>query len=655
MFVVLTAFLVSILAAGVSAFAGGDGSSGNPYQITNCDELQDINNSLGAYYILINDIDCSDTSGWNSGAGFVPIGTPSSTFTGTFDGQDHKITGLFINRPSTSYVGLFRMNSNTIKNVGLVNVNINGDFIVGGLAGQNYYATIENSYTTGNVTGGHYSVGGLVGSNDVGAIITNSHATGSVTGKGLVGGLVGSISDGTITNSYATGSVTGEWELGGLVGFINSLGTITNSYATGSVTANSLGLNYVGGLVGDNWFGTITNSYATGSVTGDYIVGGLVGEHSGPITNSYSTGSVTGKGIVGGLVGSIYYGTITNSYSTGSVTGGAPVGGLVGSIYWESITNSYWDTETSGQSTSNGGTGKTTAEMKTQSTYGGIWDFVNIWAIEVSYPYLQWQIIDADNDGILDDVDNCPNIANPDQLDTDADGIGDACDNDDDDDDTPDDTDYCPNTPAGEIANADGCSCSQLIGYPDFDDGNVCSVASCAAGIVTQSNNDAYSVLVDCLDDQCAGEDWVDWTNDGYTVCVDMALDPYVCSSTSTYNAECDTDDDNDGVLDANDACPLVDATGFDANSDGCIDTVAGLQQIINTLPDGALSDEIKNSLTSKVDNALKSLDKGNDEAAINMLKAFVNQVEAQRGKKISEEAADMLIAYANNVISQIG
>ncbi len=116
----------------------------------------------------------------------------------------------------------------------------------------------------------------------------------------------------------------------------------------------------------------------------------------------------------------------------------------------------------------------------------------------------------------------------------------------------------------------------------------------------------------------------------------------------------CDPDDDNDGVLDVDDSCPFEDATGFDADSDGCIDTVVGLQQTIVTLPDDVLSDEIKNSLASKVDNALNSVDKEKDNAAISMLEAFINQVEAQRGKKISEEVADMLIAMANNVIAQI-
>ncbi|MFA7377314.1 MAG: hypothetical protein WCZ15_00695, partial [Patescibacteria group bacterium] len=84
----------------------------------------------------------------------------------------------------------------------------------------------------------------------------------------------------------------------------------------------------------------------------------------------------------------------TNSYSTGSVIGyGDRVGGLVGQNYQSSITNSYWDTETSGQSTSAGGIGLTTAEMKDINNYLPEWDFVNIWgtdpAINDGYPYLR--------------------------------------------------------------------------------------------------------------------------------------------------------------------------------------------------------------------------------------------------------------------------
>ena len=372
-FVVLTAFLISILAAGVSAFAGGDGSSGSPYQITTCTELQAMNTHLNANYVLANDIACSDTINWNLGAGFVPIGT----FAGTFDGQGYKITGLFISRPSTDYVGLFGFigSGAIIKNVGLVDVNIAGRYYVGGLVGQNYQGTITNSYATGSVTGSY--VGGLVGYNFYG----------------------------TITNSYATGSVTGSYGVGGLVG-MNNMGPITNSYATGSVVLTGSGNSRVGGLVGHNYQGTITNSYATGSVTGSVTssnhVGGLVGENDGPITNSYATGSVTGTQYVGGLVGYNHQGTITNSYATGSVTG-SYVGGLVGYNYQGTITNSYWYNEQTICCGSGTCTGCTKAgaisnfyssSHDVYDTNAPTWNFVNIWAINegVNYPYLRWQI-----------------------------------------------------------------------------------------------------------------------------------------------------------------------------------------------------------------------------------------------------------------------
>jgi hypothetical protein len=68
------------------------------------------------------------------------------------------------------------------------------------------------------------------------------------------------------------------------------------------------------------------------------------------------------------------------------------VGGLVGYTYSGPISNSYWDTETSGQSSSSGGIGKTTTQMKQQATFVG-WDFINIWNIieDVTYPYHRWE------------------------------------------------------------------------------------------------------------------------------------------------------------------------------------------------------------------------------------------------------------------------
>ena len=102
--------------------------------------------------------------------------------------------------------------------------------------------------------------------------------------------------------------------------------------------------------------------------------------------------SIRGNDYVGGFVGT-NRGTIKYSYSSGSVNGSVNVGGFVGVNEYGSSTNCYWDTQTSGQSTSDGGTGKTTAQMKPQTTFSG-WDFDNIGEIEegVTYPFLQWQV-----------------------------------------------------------------------------------------------------------------------------------------------------------------------------------------------------------------------------------------------------------------------
>nr|NQU90724.1 T9SS type A sorting domain-containing protein [Bacteroidota bacterium] len=130
-------------------------------------------------------------------------------------------------------------------------------------------------------------------------------------------------------------------------------------------------------------------------------MGGLFGvNYDGTVSICYSTGSVddaNGNGYeVGGLVGVAYGGTLSNCYSTCSVDGETFVGGLVGNDDGDTLNVNYcfWDTETSNQSSSAGGTGKTTTEMKTQSTFTTAgWDFTNVWAINgsinIGYAYLQ--------------------------------------------------------------------------------------------------------------------------------------------------------------------------------------------------------------------------------------------------------------------------
>jgi len=103
----ITSILVPTRVA--QAFTGaGSGTEPDPYIITTVDQLNEIQNELDACYELGNNIDCSVTVGWNAGAGFDPIGTSTGPFTGILDGNNHKITGLFINRSDIAFgVGLF--------------------------------------------------------------------------------------------------------------------------------------------------------------------------------------------------------------------------------------------------------------------------------------------------------------------------------------------------------------------------------------------------------------------------------------------------------------------------------------------------------------------------------------------------------------------
>src|SRR5690606_34902923 len=88
----------------------GSGTEASPYQVSNINHLYWISQNTSRWsmhYTQTANIDASATSGWDSGAGFTPIGNNSVKFTGSYNGGGRTITGLTINRPSTDYVGLF--------------------------------------------------------------------------------------------------------------------------------------------------------------------------------------------------------------------------------------------------------------------------------------------------------------------------------------------------------------------------------------------------------------------------------------------------------------------------------------------------------------------------------------------------------------------
>ena len=225
------------------------------YTISSADELKALSGKTipnGVTLVLANDIDMSGVTGW---AGITK-------FSGTFDGNGHKISNL------TGTQGLFAATENaTVQNVGLENVNINGSTSVGGLIGSSTNTTITNCYTTGTVNGSA-KVGGLVGSHSNDGVFDNVYSSANVKATGnCVGGLVGSVnvSPGNvfdIKNCYAIGNVTGKDQVGGFSGYMYY---DEDSYYGDTTTSGTKDIT------------DIRNCYAGGNVTGNNEVGGFFG------------------------------------------------------------------------------------------------------------------------------------------------------------------------------------------------------------------------------------------------------------------------------------------------------------------------------------------------------------------------------------------
>ncbi len=211
-------------------------------------------------YELISDLDF-DTNGngradagddyWNDGEGWLPIGDDinNAAFKTFFNGGGHTISNLYIDRRDARYIGLFGITwfdgisrgrvelNNSIRDLALVNVDVQGGLHTGGLAGANNIVIVACSVT--GVVNGIIQVGGLVGDNSNGTVIA-SYSTASVGyagggfGEGGFGGLVGNNHFGTINASYSIGSVTSDFgEVGGLVGRTSNFadrGTARASY-----------------------------------------------------------------------------------------------------------------------------------------------------------------------------------------------------------------------------------------------------------------------------------------------------------------------------------------------------------------------------------------------------------------------------------------
>jgi len=532
-----------MLSAQTATVPSGSGTSGDPYRIASLNNLYWISqnaSSWSGYFLQTANIDASATSSWDSGAGWAPIGsmvsqTNYTAFTGSYNGQGYTISGLFINRPSKNSIGLWGCISGSanINNLGLLRVNITGNYDVGGLIGYNVNSNVSNCYVNGSIRATTNRVGGLIGSNggkvfncsvrnndidsisgsiDVAGLIGynystvhNCYAIANINGDADLGGLIG-YNGSKVTDCYAISNISGVYlsdtilnssNIGGLVGFNSD--TINNCNATGKIISGGwndyqigglIGLNSckvtnchaneyiitgrksgnVGGLIGLSSYEktTIYNCYATGDISVGYLcqdIGGLIGKSgngSGIVDRCYATGNVISRNCCSSDVGSLIgenYDIVSNCYARGNVIGMNTIciSGLIG-VNWSQVSycyatgnvsnnnssfiggligynnkyndiigkvnDSFWDTASSGQSNGYGGqkdgaifsaTGKTTSEMKTQSTYTDAgWNFTSIWNINESnndgYPCFIGSTLNAVVETKVDNIISlCPN------------------------------------------------------------------------------------------------------------------------------------------------------------------------------------------------------------------------------------------------------
>jgi uncharacterized protein YjdB len=424
----------------------GSGTLADPYKIYTVRDLKAIESNIFANYKLMNDLDLTSWIQTNSpNSGWTGIGTIEASLMGSFDGDNHKITGFWQNSSQKS-CGLFSSVSTdgSVRNLIIepaTDKTISGLDYSAIMAGYNY-GTIENCKVNGKVQG--YNVGciagfnsgtikncigkglitsivssgkagGIVGENT--GLISNCEYTGDITcniGNGYVGGIAGSSSN-SIVNCYYSGTLSSSIataHIGGIVG-LNS-GLISTSYSLGTINATGA-TAYAGGIAGDNNSTTseINNSESgmninsTGAST---VCGGVVGITKGKVINCYASGTITsgyrGSGVVGYMdgTGAKVLGCVgLNTNISGKNSVCRVLGGVMNSAIAPSTTDNYGCKDM--LITINGvvqpaptenylqGTTKERNDLKKQSFYEGIgWNFISIWNIieGVDYPYLRF-------------------------------------------------------------------------------------------------------------------------------------------------------------------------------------------------------------------------------------------------------------------------
>ena len=424
---ILTLLCGAVLLGPTVAWAApaGDGSLASPYQIADADDLywfaEQVNGGdVDACAVLMGDIDLNGNESYQ----WSPIGRDQdNTYTGTFNGNNKTISGLYIDSDAQN-IGLFGYigEGGAVQDLTLADSYINSSNSsdqsigsVGGICGMND-GTITSCSNRGTVTGSGSDVyvGGICGNNK--GTVTSCSNSGSVTGSGDVGGICGhnySSKSGEIciTSCSNSGSVSGSGDVGGICGYNSSFKfgepCITSCNNRGAVT----GSGDVGGICGLNEGSTITSCCNSGSVTdsgaGESFVGGICGTISsnGSIKNcsnigSNNSGNVTDSGDVGGICGLNKGSTITSCSNTGSVAGS----GICGLNDDGSITSCYWLQDTANNGIG-GGSGEATEKTVEQYASGEV-----AWLLNQGLGNNTWRqnLTDDDKDAVptLDQTHN---------------------------------------------------------------------------------------------------------------------------------------------------------------------------------------------------------------------------------------------------------
>ena len=290
------------------------GGADTPFQIASAAQLAELAQYVNAgdatfvsaHYVLTDDVNLSAYGNW------TPIGTMAQPFAGVFDGQNHVVTGLKIDRAGEDYQGLFGYVSGTddkhraqVKNVAVRDAQIRARAEVGAVVGrygqftQGFVEPLENCAMIGGTIQG---------------------TSGSMGQSCFVGGIVGQAC-GEIQRCYATGNIIGAdnaIEYGGIVG--ESFKTVNACYWTGRLSALGSYADDFGGIAGSAR-GAVTNCYTTGDITGSLdnaaTLGSIVGCALDRVTNCYATGSVKGWHAIGGIAGQAYGDTYAHATISG--------------------------------------------------------------------------------------------------------------------------------------------------------------------------------------------------------------------------------------------------------------------------------------------------------------------------------------------------